>query len=265
MGKLRERMKRDMEIRGFSPSTQQAYLHQVKALTCYFGRSPDTLTLEDIQTYQLHLTRERKLASGSLSQTVSALRFFYGVTCSKDWDIGQIPHPKAGRRLPVVLNCHRRWPASRRSTMDRGKARFSFPRANPGPSFSRQTVTQDRVEPGPGTSADHRTGPACSTSRSRPQELGRLFQAAVCRPRTGPALSRTLHPPRRHFQPAPGRPRGQPCDLSLERPGQRQLESMDDTRDRRIPATLSAASRAAGSYAYPALRLVGQPHETKTS
>ena len=104
MGKLRERMKRDMEIRGFSPNTQQAYLHQIKALTRYFGRSPDALTLEDIHTYQLQLTRERKVASSSLSQIVAALRFFYGVTCKKDWDIEKIPHPQRKRRLPVVLN-----------------------------------------------------------------------------------------------------------------------------------------------------------------
>jgi integrase/recombinase XerD len=104
MGKLRECMKRDMEIRGFSPNTQQAYLHQVKALTRYFGRAPDALALEDIHTYQLHLTRVRKVSSSSLTQVVAALRFFYGVTCSKGWDIEQIPYPKTGRRLPVVLN-----------------------------------------------------------------------------------------------------------------------------------------------------------------
>ncbi len=67
MGKLRERMKRDMEIRDFSPNTQQAYLHQVKALARYFGRAPDGLTLEEIHTYQLHLIRERKIASSSLA------------------------------------------------------------------------------------------------------------------------------------------------------------------------------------------------------
>ena len=104
MGKLRECMKRDMEIRGFSPSTQQAYLHQVKALARHFGRTPDALTLEDIHTYQLHLTRERKIASSSLTQAVAALRFFYRVTCKKDWDIEQIPYPKRKRRLPVVFN-----------------------------------------------------------------------------------------------------------------------------------------------------------------
>jgi site-specific recombinase XerD len=37
-------------------------------------------------------------------QVVSALRFFYSVTCNKDWDIEEIPYPKSRRRLPVVLN-----------------------------------------------------------------------------------------------------------------------------------------------------------------
>jgi integrase/recombinase XerD len=104
MGKLRERMKRDMEIRGFSPNTQQAYVHQVKALARYFGRAPDGLALEEIHTYQLYLTRERKIASSSLAQAVAALRFFYSVTCKKDWDIELIPYPKRRRRLPVVFN-----------------------------------------------------------------------------------------------------------------------------------------------------------------
>jgi site-specific recombinase XerD len=104
MGELRERMKRDMEIRGFSPHTQLAYLRRVAALTRHLGRSPDEVGLDEIQRYQLYLTRERKVAWGTFNQTVSALRFFYGVTCKKDWDIEQIPYHKAGRRLPVVLN-----------------------------------------------------------------------------------------------------------------------------------------------------------------
>jgi len=104
MGKLRERMKRDMEIRGFSPNTQQAYLHQVTSLARFFGRAPDTFTLEEIHTYQLYVTRERKIATSSLTQIVSALRFFYGVTCNKDWDIERIPYPKKKHRLPVVMN-----------------------------------------------------------------------------------------------------------------------------------------------------------------
>ena len=39
MGELRERMKRDMEIRGFSPHTRLAYLRRVAALARYLGRA----------------------------------------------------------------------------------------------------------------------------------------------------------------------------------------------------------------------------------
>jgi hypothetical protein len=77
MGELRERMKRDMEIRGFSPHTQLVYLRRVAALTRYLGRSPDRVGLDEIQRYQLYLTQERKVAGGTFNQTVSALRFFY--------------------------------------------------------------------------------------------------------------------------------------------------------------------------------------------
>ena len=70
----------------------------------YFMRPPDQLSLEDIHTYQLHLTRERKVSWGVFNQAVAALRFFYGVTLEQDWDIRRIPYQKTGRKLPVVLS-----------------------------------------------------------------------------------------------------------------------------------------------------------------
>ena len=50
MGKLRERMERDLEIRGFSPNSRKAYLYRIKALARHFGRSPDQLSPEDIRS-----------------------------------------------------------------------------------------------------------------------------------------------------------------------------------------------------------------------
>lgn len=104
MGKLRERMERDLEIRGFSPNSRKAYLHQIKALARHFGRSPDCLTLEDIHEYQLYLTRERQVAWGTFNQAVCALRFFYSVTLGRAWAVAGIPYQKSVRRLPVVLS-----------------------------------------------------------------------------------------------------------------------------------------------------------------
>lgn len=105
MGEFRDRMERDLQIRGFSPSTQQCYLARMKAMIRFFMRSPDELTLEDINAYQQHLTRDRKVGWGSFNQSVGAIRFFYVVTLEKDWDIQRIPYQKTGRKLPVVLSC----------------------------------------------------------------------------------------------------------------------------------------------------------------
>ena len=104
MGEFRDRMERDLQIRGFSPLTQQCYLARMKAMVRFFRRPPDQLTLEDIHAYQLHLTRDRKVCWASFNQTVGAIRFFYGVTLHKDWDIRRIPYQKTGRKLPVVLS-----------------------------------------------------------------------------------------------------------------------------------------------------------------
>ena len=77
----------------------------MKALVRFFRRPPDELTLDDIHTYQLHLTRDQKVCWASFNQSVCAIRFFYGVTLNKDWEIQRIPYQKTGRKLPVVLSC----------------------------------------------------------------------------------------------------------------------------------------------------------------
>jgi site-specific recombinase XerD len=57
--------------------TQEAYIHQVYHLTKYYGRSPDTLTEEEVHAYLIHLAMERHLAASSINQAVNAFRFFY--------------------------------------------------------------------------------------------------------------------------------------------------------------------------------------------
>ena len=76
MGEFRDRMERDLQIRGFSRSTQQCYLARMKAMVRFFMRPPDELTLEDVHAYQLHLTRDRKIGWATFNQSVGAIRFF---------------------------------------------------------------------------------------------------------------------------------------------------------------------------------------------
>jgi integrase/recombinase XerD len=62
MTSLRQRMLEDMQLRNLSPHTQRAYIENVARFARYFHRSPADLGPEEIRTYQVYLTRERKLA-----------------------------------------------------------------------------------------------------------------------------------------------------------------------------------------------------------
>jgi len=105
MTMLRQWMKEDMQVRNLSPHTQDSYLRQVSQFACYFRKSPDQLGPEDIRTYQIYLTKEKKLAPASIHVAVGALRFFYKVTLKRDWIFQEIlPLPKKPQKLPVILS-----------------------------------------------------------------------------------------------------------------------------------------------------------------
>src|SRR5215469_461666 len=101
---LRRRMTDDMQVRNLSSHTQASYLRQVSQFARYFGKSPDLLRPEDIRTYQIYLTNEKKLAPGSIHIAIAALRFFYKVTLKRDWNFEEVlPLPKKPQKLPVIL------------------------------------------------------------------------------------------------------------------------------------------------------------------
>lgn len=105
MTPLRQRMIEDMQVRNLSPHTQTSYVQQVSLFARYFSQSPEVLGPEEIRTYQVYLTNEKKLATGSILIAVSALRFLYKVTLQKDWSFEDvIPAPKKPQKLPIVLS-----------------------------------------------------------------------------------------------------------------------------------------------------------------
>ena len=105
MTPLRQRMTEDMQVRNLALNTQESYLQQVSQFARHFNKSPELLGPEDIRTYQVYLTNEKKLAPGSILIAVAALRFLYGVSLKKDWSFEDvIPTAKKPQKLPVVLS-----------------------------------------------------------------------------------------------------------------------------------------------------------------
>ncbi len=100
---LRRRMSEDMTVRGFTPCTQRGYLASVENFTAFLGRPPDRSDAEDLRRYQLHM-RSIGASATTMNSAVSALRFFFGVTLSRDDAQVGMTTVREPRRLPVILS-----------------------------------------------------------------------------------------------------------------------------------------------------------------
>ena len=66
MTPLRRRMIEDMQVRNLSLHTQASYVQQVSLFARHFGKSPELLGPEEIRSYQVYLTNEKKLTPSSI-------------------------------------------------------------------------------------------------------------------------------------------------------------------------------------------------------
>jgi len=104
MGRLHDQMKRDLELKNYSPKTRSCYLASVRSFALHFHRSPDELGDSEIREYLHYLLTDRKVSQSTMSQAYSGLKFFYETTLKKDWDGFRIPRVKMRKKLPVVLS-----------------------------------------------------------------------------------------------------------------------------------------------------------------
>ena len=107
MTALRKRMIEDMQLRNFSPHTQEAYLRAVERLAKHYRRSPERITTEETRRYLLHLIRDEHAGYSLYNLVRCGLQFFWRVTLGRgdeDERFEQVPCARDRRRLPVVLS-----------------------------------------------------------------------------------------------------------------------------------------------------------------
>jgi len=104
MTHLRQRMIEDMQLRGYSPKTQEAYLRAVRQLAEYFGKSPAALTEEDLRDYFIYLKTEKRASRSTCTQALCGIKFLFQHTLGKDWKTFELVRPPKEKKLPVVLS-----------------------------------------------------------------------------------------------------------------------------------------------------------------
>src|SRR5258708_19423734 len=96
-------MLEELQRRNMSQITARVYLHAVEEFSLYYNMPPDQLGPEHIRQYQAHLFTDRKLDATSVSQQLSALRFFFVKTLKRPLLVGNMPFPKRPIRFPHIL------------------------------------------------------------------------------------------------------------------------------------------------------------------
>ena len=103
MTPLRQKMVDAMIVRGFALRTQDSYVACVAALARYYRASPERLDGPQLQSYLLHLIKEKKLAFSTVNQAASAMRFLYCTVLRQPALRFDIPMAKVPQRLPQVF------------------------------------------------------------------------------------------------------------------------------------------------------------------
>ncbi len=104
MTSLRERMIEDMQLRGYSASTQKNYVIAVRQLFEHFQCTPQRLTEEQVRDYFLYLTNERKVSRTTATIALCGIKFFFQHTIKRDWTTLHLVRPRWQRTLPVILS-----------------------------------------------------------------------------------------------------------------------------------------------------------------
>jgi site-specific recombinase XerD len=104
MTPLRKRMIEDMQLRGFSSRTQEAYAYSVHRLARHYRKPPDRITEEELRQYLLHLTQVEGYARASVTIFLCGIKFFFEHTLQRKWTSLELMRPPRESKLPVVLS-----------------------------------------------------------------------------------------------------------------------------------------------------------------
>jgi integrase/recombinase XerD len=98
---LRQRMIEDMQLRGLSGRTQEAYVAAVRQLAEHYGKSPDQIGDEELRQYFLYLTNEKKASRSTITIALCAIKFLYEQTLHQEWPTLTLMRPLHEHKLPA--------------------------------------------------------------------------------------------------------------------------------------------------------------------
>ncbi len=97
-----EKLKTELQIRGFSEKTIKAYVFHNQRFLDFIKKEPDEISGDDVKSYMAYLMAEKKQKPSSVNLVLSALKFMYQEIMKKRI-FDDIKSPKNEKKLPTVL------------------------------------------------------------------------------------------------------------------------------------------------------------------
>jgi integrase/recombinase XerD len=104
MKPLRERMMEDLQLKGYSQSTQKLYVSAVRQLCEHFSKPPGKITEEDLRNYFLYGKNVKKWSRSTSTVALCGIKFFFDHTIKRPWPTLLFIRPGRNKTLPVVLS-----------------------------------------------------------------------------------------------------------------------------------------------------------------
>jgi len=94
----------DMQLRGMSEKTQDAYVRAVRQLAEHYGKSPDQISEEELRQYLLYLKNIKRAPRSTCTVALSGIKFFYQHTLQREWPTLALARVPRVKTLPIVLS-----------------------------------------------------------------------------------------------------------------------------------------------------------------
>ncbi len=103
MTDLLERLRADLQLRGYSVRTQEMYVRVVRLLAEHYSRPPDQISEEELRDYFLHVKNVKHWSRTASTISLCGIKFFFQHTLKRDWPTLNFVRAEREYRLPVIL------------------------------------------------------------------------------------------------------------------------------------------------------------------
>lgn len=104
MKPLRERMLEDLQLKGYSESTQKLYVSAVRQLCEHVNKPPGKITEEDLRHYFLYGKNVKGWSRSTSTVALCGIKFFFDQTIKRPWPTLLFIRPGRNKSLPTVLS-----------------------------------------------------------------------------------------------------------------------------------------------------------------